>query len=83
MPVVVVYTSAMQDFDVIIIGGGAAGLMCAAQANARGRRVLVLTARPRSLKKFAFPAAGAPTSRTALPHRPIFCRTIRAFASRP
>jgi predicted Rossmann fold flavoprotein len=32
----------MQDFDVIIIGGGAAGLMCAAGAVRRGRRVVVL-----------------------------------------
>jgi len=32
----------MPDFDIIIIGGGAAGLMCAAEANRRGRRVLVL-----------------------------------------
>jgi len=32
----------MQDFDVIIIGAGAAGLMCAGAAHKRGRRVLVL-----------------------------------------
>ena len=32
----------MQDFDVIIIGAGAAGLMCAAQVHRRGRRVLIL-----------------------------------------
>ncbi len=32
----------MADFDLIIIGAGAAGLMCAGQANKRGRRVLVL-----------------------------------------
>jgi hypothetical protein len=32
----------MQDFDVIIVGGGAAGLMSAAGAHRRGRRVLVL-----------------------------------------
>ena len=32
----------MPDFDVIIIGAGAAGLMCAAEANKRGRRVLLL-----------------------------------------
>ena len=32
----------MQDFDVIVIGGGAAGLMCAAGATGRGRRVMVL-----------------------------------------
>jgi predicted flavoprotein YhiN len=28
--------------DVIILGGGAAGLMCAARADARGRRVLLI-----------------------------------------
>jgi len=32
----------MQDFDIIIIGAGAAGLMCAGAANKRGRRVLLL-----------------------------------------
>jgi predicted Rossmann fold flavoprotein len=31
-----------EDFDVIIIGGGAAGLMCALTAGQRGRRVLLL-----------------------------------------
>jgi predicted Rossmann fold flavoprotein len=36
------YISRMQDFDVMIIGAGAAGLMCAAQAQKRGRRVAVL-----------------------------------------
>jgi predicted Rossmann fold flavoprotein len=32
----------MADFDVIIIGAGAAGLMCAVEANKRGRKVLLL-----------------------------------------
>ncbi|CCQ74874.1 NAD(P)/FAD-dependent oxidoreductase [Magnetospira sp. QH-2] len=32
----------MQDHDVVIIGAGAAGLMCAAQAQKRGRRVMVI-----------------------------------------
>ncbi|WP_312242938.1 NAD(P)/FAD-dependent oxidoreductase [Pantoea sp.] len=32
----------MEKFDVIIIGAGAAGLFCAAQAGQRGRRVLLL-----------------------------------------
>ncbi|ADU65721.1 HI0933 family protein [Desulfurispirillum indicum S5] len=32
----------MQNFDVVILGAGASGLMCAAQAGKRGRRVVVL-----------------------------------------
>lgn len=35
-------TSGRLNYDVIIIGGGAAGLFCAAVAGRRGRRVLVL-----------------------------------------
>jgi len=31
-----------QVFDVVIIGGGAAGMMCAAQAGQRGRKVLLI-----------------------------------------
>ena len=33
---------ASQSFDVVVIGAGAAGMMCAIAAGARGRRVLVL-----------------------------------------
>ncbi|HEY3697464.1 NAD(P)/FAD-dependent oxidoreductase [Phenylobacterium sp.] len=32
----------MQDFDVIVIGAGAAGMLCAIEAARRGRRVLVI-----------------------------------------
>ncbi|MGL6166404.1 MAG: FAD-dependent oxidoreductase, partial [Aeromonas veronii] len=32
----------MKQVDVVVIGAGAAGLMCAAQAGYRGRSVLVL-----------------------------------------
>jgi len=35
-------TDAVRKFDVIVLGGGAAGLMCAATAGQRGRRVAVL-----------------------------------------
>ena len=35
-------TSAMESFDVVIVGAGAAGLMCAMIAGQRGRRVLLL-----------------------------------------
>ena len=36
------HSTAPVFFDVVIIGAGAAGLMCAAVAGQRGRRVLVL-----------------------------------------
>ena len=32
----------MEDFDVIVIGAGAAGMMCAIEAGRRGRRVLLI-----------------------------------------
>ena len=35
-------TAAMESFDVVIVGAGAAGLMCATAAGDRGRRVLLL-----------------------------------------
>ena len=31
-----------MDFDVIVLGAGAAGMMCAAVAGRRGRRVLLI-----------------------------------------
>jgi hypothetical protein len=34
--------SSLRQFDVVVLGAGAAGLMCAAEAGARGRRVAVL-----------------------------------------
>ena len=34
--------SSLTHYDVIVIGGGAAGLFCASQAAARGRQVALL-----------------------------------------
>src|SRR5471030_2966519 len=34
--------TAAQMFDVVVLGAGAAGMMCAAEAGKRGRRVLLL-----------------------------------------
>ncbi|OUS12797.1 hypothetical protein A9Q89_05240 [Gammaproteobacteria bacterium 53_120_T64] len=52
----------MQDsvtkYDVIIIGGGAAGLMCAATAAQRGRRVLVLEKANKVGKKILMSGGG-------------------------
>jgi len=48
----------MQDFDVIILGGGAAGLMCAIAAGQRGRRVIVLESSNKIGKKILMSGGG-------------------------
>ena len=48
----------MQDFDLIIIGAGAAGLMCAAEANRRGRRVLLLERAAKVAQKIRISGGG-------------------------
>jgi len=48
----------VETSDVIVIGGGAAGLMCAAVAGARGRRVLVLEGSNRVGKKILMSGGG-------------------------
>jgi predicted Rossmann fold flavoprotein len=48
----------MQQFDVIIIGAGAAGLMCAIEAGKRTRRVLVLDHAERIGKKILLSGGG-------------------------
>ena len=48
----------MQDFDLIIIGAGAAGLMCAAEANKRGRRTLVLDRAAKAGQKIRISGGG-------------------------
>jgi hypothetical protein len=47
-----------QTFDAIILGGGAAGLMCAIEAGRRGRRVLVLEHADRIGKKILISGGG-------------------------
>lgn len=49
---------APQHFDSLIIGGGASGLMCAATAGQRGRRVLVLDASNKVGKKILMSGGG-------------------------
>jgi predicted Rossmann fold flavoprotein len=48
----------MQNYDVIVIGGGAAGLMCALGAGRRGRRVLVLERANKPGKKILMSGGG-------------------------
>src|ERR1700746_1133697 len=48
----------MQKFDAVILGGGAAGLMCAIEAGKRGRRVGVLERADRVGKKILISGGG-------------------------
>ena len=48
----------VKSFDVIVLGGGAAGLMCALTAGQRGRRVLVLEGSNRVGKKILMSGGG-------------------------
>src|ERR1700722_3900657 len=48
----------MEKFDVVILGGGAAGLMCAVEAGGRGRRVAVIERAERVGKKILISGGG-------------------------
>ncbi|ADW67297.1 BaiN/RdsA family NAD(P)/FAD-dependent oxidoreductase [Granulicella tundricola] len=48
----------MRDFDVVVLGAGAAGLMCAAEAGRRGRRVLVVDHADKVGKKILISGGG-------------------------
>ena len=72
-------------FDVIVIGGGAAGLMCAIEAGRRGRRVLVLERNHEVGRKILISGGGRCnfTNLRAAPENflssnPDFCRSALA-----
>src|ERR1700709_2231796 len=48
----------LQSFDVVILGAGAAGLMCAIEAGKRGRRVALLDHAERAGKKILISGGG-------------------------
>lgn len=48
----------MQRYDAVVVGGGAAGLMCAIKAGQRGRRVLVVERAERCGKKILMSGGG-------------------------
>jgi predicted Rossmann fold flavoprotein len=75
----------MTQYDVIVLGGGAAGLFCAATAGGRGRRVLVLEHNDRVGKKITISGGGRCnfTNLGAAPENylsasPDFCRSALA-----
>jgi thioredoxin reductase len=73
----------MQKLVVIIIGAGAAGLMCAAEAHKRRRWTLLLERGAKLGQNNPHFPWRAPTSPTYIPLRPTIYRKIRAFASQP
>jgi hypothetical protein len=48
----------IQQFDALVLGGGAAGLMCAVEAGKRGRRVAVIEKAERAGKKILISGGG-------------------------
>jgi predicted Rossmann fold flavoprotein len=72
-------------YDVIIIGGGAAGLLCAIEAGKRGRRVLVIERNDRIGRKILISGGGRcnftnlyATPENYLSDNPNFCRSALA-----
>ena len=49
----------MQSYDVVVLGAGAAGLMCAIEAGKRNRRVLVIDSSNKPGKKILMSGGGA------------------------
>ncbi|ROO27219.1 NAD(P)/FAD-dependent oxidoreductase [Salinisphaera orenii] len=74
-----------EETDVVVLGGGAAGLMCAAVAGARGRRVRVLEGSRRCGKKILMSGGGRcnftnihSTPANFLSANPHFCKSALA-----
>ena len=74
-----------QPYDVIVAGGGAAGLMCALRAGQRGRRVLVLEHADKVGKKILISGGGrcnftnlGSKAEAFLSKNPHFCKSVLA-----
>ena len=75
----------MPRYDVVIVGGGAAGLMCAIEAGKRGRRVLVIERSGRIGKKILISGGGRcnftnlhVTPENFISANPHFCKSALA-----
>ena len=74
-----------QDFDVVVLGGGAAGLMCAIEAGRRGKRVAVVERAEAVGKKILISGGGRCnftnlycTAENFLSENPHFCKSALA-----
>lgn len=70
------------DFDVVIIGAGAARLMCAIESGRRGRRLLLLDHAEKLAKKFVFLAVGFVILQILIPMLRCFCPKTSIFVNR-
>nr|WP_301292011.1 NAD(P)/FAD-dependent oxidoreductase [Erwinia aphidicola] len=77
--------SVVEKFDVIVIGAGAAGLFCAAQAGANGRRVLLIDNGKKAGRKILMSGGGRcnftnlyTEPAAYLSHNPHFCKSALA-----
>ena len=77
--------AASTRYDVVVIGAGAAGMMCAAQAGQRGRRVLLIEHYHKLGEKIRISGGGRcnftntdASPRTILSRNPDFCRSALA-----
>lgn len=75
----------MEHFDVAVIGAGAAGLMCAARAGARGRRVVLIEHASKLAEKIRISGGGRcnftnlyTSSINFVSENPDFCRSALA-----
>jgi len=75
----------VEKFDVIVIGAGAAGMFCAAQAGQRGRRVLLLDNGKKAGRKILMSGGGRcnftnlyTEPAAYLSHNPHFCKSALA-----
>jgi len=69
------------DFDVVIIGAGAAGLMCAIEAGKRGRRVLVLDHAKKLAEKIRISGGGRCNFTNLHTDAEMFCRKTGIFVN--
>ncbi len=81
-PSLIHWIDAMEQFDVIIIGAGAAGVMCGIEAGKRGRKVLILDKANQAGKKILMSGGGRcnftnlyTSPEQFISHNPHFCKS--------